>query len=214
MLLEAVDICKWDSILGREQIFKPGSGGWRGGVRSEVSKPNRRQLHTVPRERERGTDLPVSGYPSGIWEDFLEEAVPQLCQPKQGNGRGRGLALEGTRREGADKPKLGSAPTDAPSHQSTLAALAVPGSTSLSQLTLPGSSEVEILLPFTRRGWSPERADHFPKATAKSCLSPWAHLNHPGSNRMTFRNALMLSSWIQEGFSSCFTCNLASKHHS
>ena len=27
--LEAVDICKWDSILGREQISKPDSGGWR-----------------------------------------------------------------------------------------------------------------------------------------------------------------------------------------
>ena len=87
---EAVDVCKWDSILGRERIFKPGSGGWRGGVRSEVSKPNRRQLHTVPGERQHGTDLPKSGYPSSIWEDFLEEAALQLCQPKQGTGRGKG----------------------------------------------------------------------------------------------------------------------------
>lgn len=85
----------------------------------------------------------------------------------------------------------------------------------MSQLTLPGTSEVEILLPFTRRGsWSPERADHFPEATQQSCLEPSAPLNHPGSNRMTFRNVLTLSSWTQEGFSSCFTRILASKHHS
>lgn len=129
--------------------------------------------------------------------------------------RGGDLPWKGQAREGWISQSLAVPPEMPPATQSTLAALAVPGSTSMSQLTLPGTSEGEILLSFTRRGsWSPERADHFPKATQQSCLEPSAHLNHPGSNRMTFRNVLMLSSWIQEAFSSCFTCILASKHHS
>lgn len=130
--------------------------------------------------------------------------MPAKAREWEGGGD---LPWKGQAREGRISQSLAVPPQMPPATQ-----LYILGSTSLSQLTLPGSSEVEILLPFTRRGsWSPERADHFPKATQQSCLEPSAHLNHPGSNRMTFRNALMLSSWIQEGFSSCI---LASKHHS
>lgn len=134
---------------------------------------------------------------------------PRNCASQsKGRREGRGPALEGTVREGQISQSL-AVPPEAPSHSEQ------PGRSPVSQLTLPRTSEVEILFPFTRRGsWSPERADHFPEVTQQSCPEPSAPWNHPGSNKVTFRNAVMLSSWTQEGFSSCFTCILASKRPS
>ena len=90
--------------------------------------------------------------------------IPALCQPKQRKAGGYGTCPGGGSEGRADEQQLGGAPRAAPSHPEW------PGRTPMSQLTLPRTSEVELLFPFTRGEAGAQR---------QRTTSPRSHSSHP-----------------------------------